>query len=349
MRKILVFLFLLVLIAGGFLAFTLFRPAVKSGDNPAMYFYIKTGEGMQDVKASLINSHFISGQGFDLTRKMLRFNRVRPGRYQLKKGMSLYALVKMLRNGKQTAVKMVISKERTPESFAGKFGLGKRFDSETDSLAMISFLRNSDTLSHYGVDTNTVMAIVMPFTYELPWNSSPTKIFRQFYAAYKKFWNIDRKIKADSLHLTPLEVSTLASIVEEETNRKEDRYNIASTYIIRLRTGMKLQADPTIKFSLKDFKLGRITGKHLTTVSPYNTYLNAGLPPGPICTPSVESLEAVLNAPSTDYLYFVASDRFDGSSVFTSNFGDHQKYAKLYQQELTRRSDSVKKARANSN
>ncbi|MGB3089871.1 MAG: endolytic transglycosylase MltG, partial [Chitinophagaceae bacterium] len=177
------------------------------------------------------------------------------------------------------------------------------------------------------------------------WNSTPDKIFQQFYTAYQKFWTSERKIKADTLHLTPLQVISLASIVEEETNKKADKYNIASTYLNRIRIGMKLQADPTVKFAMKNFALKRVLGVHLKTDSPYNTYMYAGIPPGPICTPSPETIDAVLDAPKTEYLYFVASHKFDGTSVFTTNFNDHLKYARLYQQELTRRMDSVSKAK----
>ena len=208
---------------------------------------------------------------------------------------------------------------------------------------MIQFLGNNDSLKKFGVDTNTVIAIIMPYTYQVMWNSTPEKIFQQFYIAYKKFWNTERKIKADSLYLSPLQVSTLASIVEEETNRSSDKGNVASTYLNRLRIGMKLQADPTVKFVTRNFQLGRIMGSHLKLNSPYNTYLNAGLPPGPICTPSVESIDAVLNAPKTEYLFFVASHKFDGSTIFTTNFADHTKFVKLFHAEQNRRADSLRK------
>jgi UPF0755 protein len=191
------------------------------------------------------------------------------------------------------------------------------------------------------------MAIVMPYTYNLNWNSTPEKIFEQFYTAYKKFWTDKRKAKADSLHLSLLQISSLAAIVDEETNKKDDKLNIASTYLNRVRTGMKLQADPTVKFAMKNFALKRVLSVHLKTDSPYNTYMYAGIPPGPICTPTPETIDAVLNAPKTDYLFFVASHKFDGSSVFTTNLADHSKYARLYQQELTRRMDSAKKANQN--
>jgi len=346
MKKLLLGIFTLLVIAGAYLLFIFFKPSVKTGKENTAYFYIASNDDMNAVKKNLHEDHFINGNSINLVSKILGYKKVRPGRYQLKKGMSLFKLVRMLKNGQQSEVKLVIIKERTKEAFAGKFGKGKKYDSESDSLAMISFLGNNDSLSKYGVDTNTVMAVVMPYTYNLKWNTTPSAIFKQFYTAYQKFWTEERKTLADSLHLNPLEVSTLASIIEEETNKKDDKYNIASTYLNRIKKGMKLQADPTIKFALKDFSLKRVTGTHLQVNSPYNTYSHTGLPPGPICTPSIETLDAVLNAPATDYLYFVASDKFDGSTVFTTNFDDHQKYAKLYQQELTRRMDSVKKAKA---
>lgn len=344
-KKIILGTLAILVIIAGFFTYKLLKPAVSN--KKGAYFYIRTGDDISAVKKSLINSQYISGSNFDLVCKLLKYKQAKPGRYKLKDGISLYKLVKILRGGQQAEVKVVINKERTKELFAGKIGQGKKYDLECDSLQMINFLNNNDSLLKYGVDSNTVMSIIMPYTYSLKWNSSPDKIFQQFYTAYQKFWTAERKVKADSLHLTPLQVISLASIVEEETNKKADKYNIASTYLNRIRIGMKLQADPTVKFAMKNFALKRVLGIHLTTNSPYNTYMYAGIPPGPICTPSVETIEAVLDAPKTEYLYFVASHKFDGTSVFTTNLTDHSKFARLYQQELTRRMDSAKKANAN--
>lgn len=346
MKKIILAILTIIFVIAGFIGYKLFSQAVSNKQET--YFYIKSGDNVTTVKENLVQQKFINGNGFDIASKLLKFKKVRPGRYKLINGMSFYKLIQMLRSGNQAEVKMVINKERTKELFAGKIGKGKKFDVECDSLEMINFLNNNDSLKKYGVDSNTVMSIVMPYTYNLTWNTTPGKIFQQFYTAYQKFWTTQRKVKADSLYLTPLQVISLASIVEEETNKKADKYNIASTYLNRIRTGMKLQADPTIKFAMKNFALKRVTGVHLKTDSPYNTYMYAGIPPGPICTPSVESIEAVLDAPKTDYLFFVASHKFDGTSVFTTNFTDHIKYARLYQQELTRRMDSSGKAKQKS-
>lgn len=342
-KKIIIGLILTLFLIGAFIGYQVFGPTLSSP--PGKYFYIKTGDDMTTVKENLVSQKIIgSTNWFNRVASWLKFKHVNPGRYEIKNGGSLLKLVQMLRSGNQTPVKMVINKERTNELFAGK--MGKKFDMECDSLQMINFLNNNDSLKKYGVNSNTALSIVMPYTYSINWNSTPDKIFQQFYTAYQKFWTTDRKIKADSLHLSPLEVISLASIVEEETNKKADKYNIASTYLNRVRIGMKLQADPTVKYAMKNFALKRVTGVHLKTDSPYNTYMYAGIPPGPICTPSIESIDAVLDAPKTEYLYFVASHKFDGSSVFTTNYEDHMKVARLYQQELTRRMDSSKKANA---
>ena len=343
MKKKKIFAIAFVLLSLGiFLGYKFLGPATKTPNGE--FFYIKTGASAADVSNELVAKKYLpSATWFNFTKKIMGYKKIQPGRYKITKGMSLFKLVKMLKNGRQAKMKLVITKIRTKEKLAEK--LGKMF--EFDSLQMIRFLNDNQKLSNYHVDSNSVMAIVMPYTYNVTWNSTPVQIFEKFYTAYKNFWTEERKTKADSLHISPIQVSTLASIIEEETNRKDDKYKIASTYLNRVKIGMKLQADPTVKFALKDFSLKRITGQYLTVDSKFNTYKYAGIPPGPICTPSLESIDAVLDAPKTDYLYFVASHNFDGSSIFTSNYADHLKYARLYQQELTRRMDSSKKAKAN--
>jgi len=337
-KKIIGGIIILLLLSFALIGWKLFGPAISTSGGE--FLYIKTGSTYTDVKQQLISKKYInSSTWFDLAAKILRFKTIKPGRYKIKKGISLVKLVRILRAGNQSQLNFVITKIRTREDFARKAGNTFEFD----SLQMIIFLNNMDSLKNYGLDTNTVTAAIMPFTYTLNWNSTPGKVFQKLFTTYKNFWTKERKTKADSLHLTPIEVSTLASIVEEETLKASDKPNMASVYLNRIRLGMPLQADPTIKFAMKDFTLKRILQTHLKTVSPYNTYLNRGIPPGPICTPAIETINAVLDAPKTDYLYFVASKRFDGSSVFTTNLTDHMKYAREYQQELSRRMDSAKK------
>ena len=298
-KRIFYVIVLLILIAGAFVAYKFFGPATTTPSGE--FFYIKTGATYADVKNELVEKKYInSTTWFDYAKKILRFNTIKPGRYKITKGMSLFKLVRMLRSGDQSKINLVITKIRTREDLAKK--VGNLF--EFDSLQMNNLLNNNEKLKEYGLDTNTVMAVVMPYTYSEVWNSTPESIFEEFQTAYKKFWTNERKVKADSLHLTPLEVSTIASIVEEETNKKADKYNIASTYLNRVKIGMKLQADPTVKFAMKNFALKRVTGVHLKTDSPFNTYMYAGIPPGPICTPSIESIDAVLEAPKNRLLIF---------------------------------------------
>lgn len=339
-KRILAITALVILGIGGYSAWQLFGPAVQTPSGE--FLYVQTGTDMDSLRADLVNKKFISNSAwFNRASALLRFRNVKPGRYKVTKGMSVFSLVKMLRNGNQLPVSFVVIKIRTKEDLARR--TGNAF--ACDSADMIAFLNNHDSLKAFGLDSNTVMAAVMPYTYSINWNSSPGRIFRQFYASYKSFWNEARSQKAAALHMTPMQVMILASVVEEETNRKDDRYNIASVYLNRLNTGMPMQACPTVKFALKDFGLKRVLQVHTQTPSPFNTYLHKGLPPGPICTPSVESIEAVLDAPKTQYLYFVASSNFDGSTIFTTNLDDHNRYAHIYQQALDRRMDSAKQAK----
>ena len=331
-KKILFSILIVILLMAAFTAWNFFGPAVHVPEKK--YFYVHTGETYEGVKADLDEQKIISGvTWFNWAAKMIKYKNIKPGRYEIIKGMSLVSLVRMLKNGQQTPVNFVITKIRTKEVLASK--IGNAF--ECDSTQMIHFLNNHDSLREYGLDTNTAMAAAMPFTYTIKWNTTPARIFQQFYTAYKTFWTAERKQKADSLGISPIQASTLASIIDEETNAKTDKPNVASVYLNRIARGMPLQADPTVKFAMRNFGLKRILRGHLQTISPYNTYINKGLPPGPICTPDIETIDAVLDSPKTDYIYFVASSAFDGTHIFTTNYGDHMKYARVYQQELNKR------------
>jgi UPF0755 protein len=331
-KKIILGIIGLLILVAVFIAWKFFGPAVSVKTDS--YLYIKTGSTYQDVQHELTKNNFLrSTLWFRTASKIIGFKNIKPGRYKLTDGMSMLNLVRMLNNGQQWPVNFVITKIRTKENLAAKTGAAF----ECDSLQMIHFLNNTDSLQPYGLDSNTVMAAAMPYTYEIKWNTTPGKIFRQLYTAYKVFWTPERKQKADSLHLTPAEVSTLASIMDEETNEPADRPNMASVYLNRIAKGMPLQADPTLKFAMKNFGLRRILNEHKEVQSPYNTYMNKGLPPGPICTPATETIDAVLNSPKTGYLYFVANSDFSGTHIFTTNYDDHMKYARLYQQELNKR------------
>jgi UPF0755 protein len=247
--------------------------------------------------------------------------------------MSNYNIVRLLRSGRQTPVKLVINKLRTKHDFITYISSNL----EADSIVLKQMFADPVYLAQFGLDTNTAMCAVIPDTYEFFWNTTADKAFRKIAGYYTKYWTRERKEKAKAHGLSPQQVIIIASIVDEETNKNDEKGNVASVYINRYRTGMKLQADPTVKFAVGDFSIRRVTGVHLQTNSPYNTYMYAGLPPGPVCTPSKKSIDAVLNAPQTKYIYFCAKEDFSGYHRFATNYIDHMKNARLYQQALDAR------------
>jgi UPF0755 protein len=341
MKKIILPLFILILAVAGYFGFKLFGAATNFKED-RKYLYIATGKATKNELLSLLqDSAYINNlQLFEmLGGRMNLWNRLRPGRYEIKNGTSVIALVRKLRNGEQTPVNLTITKLRTKNDLAGL--IGRKF--ETDSIAVMKLIANNDSLIAIGLDTNTIMTAVLPNTYSLLWNTSPKKIIGKLQEQKQKFWTVERKQKAQSLGLTPEEVQVIASIVEEETIRHDEKSTIASVYLNRLKSGMNLGADPTIKFAVGDFTLKRILFSHInaTASSPYNTYKNKGLPPGPICTPSEITIDAVLNPKQTDYLFFCAKVNGNGYHAFASNETEHFKNAKTYQHWL----DSLMRSR----
>ncbi|MFY7839300.1 MAG: endolytic transglycosylase MltG [Lacibacter sp.] len=334
MKKILLYSFLLLLTAALFLLWR-FAGSATNFSESRKYLYIHTGAASEKaVIQTLQDSGFLKNPVLFnwLAGKLDVWERLRPGKYEIEKGSSLLTLARKLRNGSQSPVNLIITKLRTRNDFAGL--VGRKF--ESDSTAMLRFMNSNDSLKKFDLDTNTVMTAVFPNTYSLLWNSEPQKIFRKLNEQRTKFWTDERKQKAQQLGLTPAQVHTLASIVEEETLRNDEKPTVASVYLNRLNKGMNLGADPTVKFAVGDFSLKRILFGHInsTASSPYNTYRNKGLPPGPICTPSETTIDAVLNAAKTDYLFFCAKPNGNGYHAFASNDIEHAKNAKTYQRWL---------------
>ncbi len=329
MKRILLIALVVLLLAGSYAAWNIFGPTVSAPEDK--YFYIRTGESYGEVKKHLLEQKIISGGFFfDRITKQVKYDKkIKPGRYEIKKG-SLVNLVRMLKSGNQAAVRLVINKLRTKEDLAEK--IGQNF--EIDSLEVMNFICNNDSLAKYKLDTNTIMTIIIPNSYLLWWNSSLKNIIDRLAGQKKIFWEGRRAQEAAKLNLTPDQVYTIASIVEEETNQPEDKGKVASTYLNRLKIGMKLEADPTVKYAMRNFGLKRVLRGHLSYASPYNTYLQAGIPPGPICTPSINTIDAVLNAPETNYLFFVAKPDLRGYSNFAATYPEHLAFAKAYQQAL---------------
>ena len=256
---------------------------------------------------------------------------IKPGKYEIKKGQSIWRIARTICSGRIAEMKLVINHLRTKEDFAKL--VSKNFSS--DSSTVMTFINSPDSIKQWKVDTSNLFTLIIPDTYSFYWNVSLNKIFEKLAEANTNFWNKnDRKAKAAAMHLTEKQVYILASIVDEETNYESDKYKIASVYINRLQKQMPLQACPTIKYAMKDFTLTRIYEKYLTNPSPYNTYRHKGLPPGPICTPMPKTIDIVLDAPKTNYLFFVAKSDFSGYHHFSSTFTEHNTYAKEYQKAL---------------
>lgn len=317
-----------------FAAYRVFGPNTGSFAG-GEYLYIRTGSDYEALKKTLEEGEFIGDMfSFDLLAKARKLpEHIRPGKYKIEKGMSNFNIIRLLRNGKQIPVKLVINKLRT------KNDLIRMLDAnlEPDSTTFQQLLQDPSFTAEYGLDTNTVMALILPDTYEFFWNTSANNTLKTIGKNYKRFWDTGKVQQAMAQGLTPAKATIIASIVDEETNKSEDKPKIASVYLNRLRIGMPLQADPTVKFAIGDFAIRRVTGKMLEVNSLYNTYKYPGLPPGPICTPSFSSINAVLTAPKTTYLYFCAKEDFSGYSVFASTFEQQIRNARAYQRALNAR------------
>jgi len=343
MKRFLLLLLLVFLLALGFVAWRIFGPATAfSGDSYALY--IRTGMTYDQLQALLQKDTVIKSPAFFdwVAARMDYPANIKAGKYEIRKDMSVMGILRMLHNGRQTPVHLVILKFRTLEGLAG--AIGKKFECDSDGIA--AFIHNNDSLRPFGVDSNTLLTIVMPNTYSYFWNTPPSTIFRKMYSSYKAWWTPEHIRQASNKGLTPTTATILASIVEEETNAQSDKGKIASVYLNRMSKGIKLGADPTVKYALRDFELKRIYDKDLKVESPYNTYEHNGLPPGPICTPTSQTLEAVLTAPSTDYLFFVARPDNSGYSNFATTYKEHLQNAKAYQDWENRQKairDSLKK------
>lgn len=329
---------LIILLAVACMAGWLFFGPATGFKGKEKYLYIPTNDATKEKLLQLLQQDSLvtrTGIFTLVADKVNYWATIKPGKYRIKAGENIVSIVRMLKNGRQEPVHLTITKIRLKEDLASM--ISKRF--ECDSAAFMRFLLNQDTLTKYNLDSNTVMTIVFPDTYTYFWNTTSSRIFHKMYARYKNFWTEERKALAKARGLTPTTAYILASIVEEETIKNDEKTLIASAYLNRIAKGMKLGADPTVKYALRDFGLKRIYFKHINAAasSPYNTYTHTGFPPGPICTPSVKTLEAVLNAAHTDYLFFCAKADFSGYHAFASNEKDHFKNAKAYQEALDRR------------
>jgi len=278
-----------------------------------------------------------STQGLVALSTLLRHHgyndHVRTGRYAIEPDDGVITVFRKLKNGRQVPIRLTIPESRTTDRLAAVLSTKLMLDSATIAAA----LSDSATVAQLGYDTCTVPALFVPNTYEVYWNLSIDQLLQRMKKEHDAFWNTNRLQKAESIGLTPNEVCTLASIIDEETANTAEKPTIAGMYLNRLQKGMPLQADPTVKFALKDFAIKRVRQGMLTHPSPYNTYAHIGLPPGPIKVASIKGIDAVLGRTRHDYLFMCAKEDFSGTHNFARTYQEHLKNAARYAKALNAR------------
>jgi len=324
---------------GGWQYYRLYEDNFRStdGESHLVYVYPETtiSELMDTIEA---NYTIASPLCLRLHAKMLHWpaegqQYVRTGCYRIPAKAGDLQVVRTFRNGAQEPIKLSFRNIRT------KGQLSARLASQLmmDSASIARRLDDAEYMKTFGLRPTTAVCLFLPDTYEMYWDITPDALFQRMKREYDAFWNDERLAKAKALGYEPWQIATIASIVEEETNKDVDKPIIAGLYMNRLRIGMPLQACPTIKFAWQDFTLRRILNRHLEIDSPYNTYKNLGLPPGPIRIPTAKTLDYALNPVKSDYLFMCASDAFDGTHHFSSNYAAHAAYARQYQAALNKR------------
>jgi UPF0755 protein len=338
MRRTIIIVFFLVLlltalVTAGSMYNRILRSNVDLAGEKEVDFYIPTGSSFKDVLQMLAEQRMLRDtSSFRWLALQKNYpNNVHPGRYRIRNGLNNNELIGMLRSGRQEPVELVFNNIRT----TGKLAATVAEQIEADSAGIRSILRDSAFLAEHQLTPETVFGVFN--TYEIYWNTSPAQFMERMIREYRIFWNEKRLARARNIGLSPMEVMTLASIVDEETLKKDEEARIAGLYINRLKQGMRLQADPTVKFAAGDMTITRVLKKQVSIDSPYNTYQRVGLPPGPIVIPSVSAIDAVLNHERHDYLYMCAREDFSGYHNFARTLAQHNKNARSYQQALNRR------------
>lgn len=331
-KTILIILLALLLISGAVFYYfydQIYEPILSSTlENKELK--IKSSSTLEDVLFLLKqNKQLVKEKEFRWLASRMNYTdkTIKPGRYTLKPGMKNIDLVRLLRSGNQTPVKVVIYEGRTPDEIIRK----AEDDIEPGTEELLDTLYSDNFLKEIGKTKDNAMTIFIPNTYEVYWNISAKSFLLKMKQESEKFWDREnRKVRAKLKGLTPDEVYTMASIVEKETNHSTERPVIAGVYLNRLKKGMRLEADPTVVFAKKAFKLQRVKYTDLAFESPYNTYLNDGLPPGPISIASIESIEAVLSAPNHDYIFFCAKPGYNGQHNFAATLSQHNANARKF-------------------
>ncbi|MGB3618616.1 MAG: endolytic transglycosylase MltG [Catalinimonas sp.] len=295
--------------------------------------YVPPGATYRDVLDTLQRARFIQDPlSFSFVAKVAGYqDNVKPGAYLLKPDMTNKEAVWLLRSGAQTPVELTFNNVRLRRDLARKLSNYV----VADSTEILRMLRDPAVAKRYGFDTTNFVGMFLPNTYEVYWTTTAEQLFDRMHQEWERYWNEARRAQAAAHGLTPQEVTTLAAIVQEETNKADEMPRVAGVYLNRLRDGWPLQADPTLKYAVGDFTIKRVLNVHKEVDSPYNTYMYPGLPPGPISLPSTRAIGAVLNAETHNYMYFCARADFSGYHAFAKTLHEHNRNAAVYQRALT--------------
>ena len=339
-RKFLTVFILIGILGGVGMVYELYsrvyQPNIVLPDNTEKYIYIPTSAEFHDVvKVLSENGLLINANSFEWLAKQKKYtSNIKAGRYKINRALNNNDLVNLLRSGKQTPIKVTFNNLRNKEQLAGRIAS----QIEADSLSIINYITDTTFLNKLQLTTDNVACLFIPNTYEFYWNTSVEGFVNRMVKEYSSFWNSSRKKKAAAIKLNYYQVSALASIVEKEQNIKRDeRPEIAGLYLNRLKKRMKLESDPTLIFALNDFTIKRVLNKDKKVDSPYNTYKHKGLPPGPICIPSINAIDAVLNASDHKYIFMCAKEDFSGYHNFAKTYAKHLINARRYQKALNKR------------
>ncbi|MBL7855534.1 MAG: endolytic transglycosylase MltG [Cyclobacteriaceae bacterium] len=294
---------------------------------------ITSGTTFRKLQEDLGKGGFVNDMvSFSFLARLKGYDRkISPGRFVLRRNMTNLQALEVLTTARQEPVRVTFTNARIYTELSEKITRNVGVHPEEFDESLDRFIANNPE----GFTRETIMAMFIPNTYEVYFNIVPDELVARLYEEYKKFWNESRLAKAKALGLTPIEVSTLASIVQAENHREDEAPRIAGLYINRLKKNMPLQADPTLVFAVGDFSIKRVLDKHKEVDSPYNTYKNAGLPPGPINMPGIPMIDAVLNYEQHDYIYMCSKEDFSGYHNFAKTLSEHNRNAAAYQRALT--------------
>lgn len=338
MKKHRILIVLLLIFAVSLISFSFYAyQAVKTPnvlvDQSDKVVLIPDGATFDQVRDKLHDEGYVHDLlSFSVLAKLMKYDeRVKPGRYQLRRNMSNLEAIQLLRSGEQAPLNVTFNNVRLKHELAER--LCENLQADADAFEAL--LNDSATVAQYGFTTENVLSMFLPNTYQLFWTTTEEDLLARMHREYEKFWTTERLQKADSLNMTPTEVSILASIVESETNKPDEAPKVAGLYLNRLSRNIALEADPTLVFAAQDFTIKRVLNKHKEIDSPYNTYKYPGLPPGPIRVPSPRSVNAVLDHQDHNYIFMCAKEDFSGYHNFATNLRAHNNNARRYQRALS--------------